>query len=46
MDALTPIRETTLEDMYEKHDTKTSTSHSAVKVPSKMSERMVQEVRA
>ncbi|CAG2215546.1 unnamed protein product [Mytilus edulis] len=43
MDALTPIRETTLEDMYEKHDTKTSTSHSAVKVPSKMSERMVQE---
>lgn len=44
MDALTPIRETTMEDMYEKQETKTSTIHSAIKMPSKFLEKPVREV--
>lgn len=43
IEALTPIRETTLEDMYDKHDAKTSTTQSVMKVPSKIIERKVQE---
>ena len=44
IEALTPIRETTLEDMYDKHDAKTSTTQSVMKGPSKIIERKVQEV--